>query len=292
MHILPLPALDDAEGAALPASLPPVIDAHVHLFPDRVFAAIWRWFDAHGWPIRHKLHSPRVLDFLFSRGVSRVVALCYAHKPGMARALNRYMADLAASDPRILALGTVLPGEEGAAEIVAEAFAMGLRGIKLHCHVQTFAADGEAARAVYAACEAAGKPVIVHAGRAPASPAYGVDTYALCAAEAVERVLRDFPHLRYCVPHLGADEFAAYARLVRSYDNLWLDTTMAVAGYLRGDDPWDVVRARPGRIMYGTDFPNVPYAWDRELQRILSLRLPEEELAALLGGTAAALYGG
>jgi predicted TIM-barrel fold metal-dependent hydrolase len=292
MNDLPLPALDDADGPALPASLPPVIDAHVHLFPDRVFEAIWRWFDAHGWPIRHKLRSPAVIDFLFSRGVSRVVALCYAHKPGMARALNRYMAELAATDPRILALGTVLPGEEGAAEIVEEAFALGLRGLKLHCHVQTFAADSEAARVVYAACERADKPIIVHAGRAPASPAYGVDTRALCAADAVERVLRDFPRLRYCVPHLGADEFEAYARLVRAYDNLWLDTTMAVAGYIGGDDPWDLVRARPGRIMYGTDFPNIPYAWDRELQRIVRLGLPEEELAALLGGTAADFYGG
>ena len=41
----PLPGIDDPEGAGIPASSPPVIDAHVHLFPDVLFEAIWQWFD-------------------------------------------------------------------------------------------------------------------------------------------------------------------------------------------------------------------------------------------------------
>ncbi len=44
--------LNDREGEALPSTLPPVVDAHVHLFPDPMFEAIWRWFDRHGWPVR------------------------------------------------------------------------------------------------------------------------------------------------------------------------------------------------------------------------------------------------
>ncbi|HZI08906.1 MAG TPA: amidohydrolase, partial [Myxococcus sp.] len=75
---MPLPALQDEEGPRLPEGLPPVVDSHVHLFPDRVFEAVWRWFDQYGWPIRYKLHTPQVVSFLLSRGVSRVVALHYA----------------------------------------------------------------------------------------------------------------------------------------------------------------------------------------------------------------------
>lgn len=290
---LPLPALDDADGARLPDSLPPVVDAHVHLFPDRVFEAIWRWFDAHGWPIRHKLHAPRVVDFLLARGVTRLVALCYAHKPGMARALNHHMAALQEGEPRVIGLGTVLPGEEGAAAIVREAFDLGLHGVKLHCHVQAFAPDAAGAREVYALCEALDKPVIVHAGRAPASPAYPCDVRAICGADAVERVLQDHPKLRLCVPHLGMDELDAYERLVTRYDNLWLDTTMALAAYFPGVGPETerLLHARPERVMYGTDFPNLPYAWDREIRRIAGMGLKEEALALLLGGTARGFYG-
>jgi len=97
---LPLPALNDEEGPRLPELLPPVVDAHVHLFPDPMFEAIWKWFDTYGWPVRYKLKTPQTLEFLFSRGVTRVVALLYSHKPGMARALNQYMAQVAAQDAR------------------------------------------------------------------------------------------------------------------------------------------------------------------------------------------------
>lgn len=288
---MPLPALQDEEGPRLPEGLPPVVDAHVHLFPDRVFEAIWRWFDHYGWPIRYKLHTPRVLSFLLSRGVSRVVALHYAHKPGMARALNAYMAEVAKAEPRVLGLATVFPGEEGARAILAEAFAAGLRGVKLHCHVQCFAPDAPQLHEVYAACAEAGRPLVMHAGREPASPQYPCDPYALCAAERVERVLRDHPTLKLCVPHLGADEFDGYARLLERHDNLWLDTTMAVGGYFPVPLPRRVLEVRPERILYGTDFPNLPYAWDRELKALTGLGMGDEVLAGVLGGNTLRLYG-
>lgn len=288
--MLPLPALDDEEGPRLPEGLPPVVDAHVHLFPDGVFEAVWRWFEQYGWPIRYKLHTPQVVSFLLSRGVHRVVALHYAHKPGMARFLNAYVAEVARAEPRVLGLATVLPGEEGAAEILAEAFAAGLKGVKLHCHVQCFAPDAPALHEVYAACARAGRPLVMHAGREPASPQYKCDVHALCSAERVERVLKDHPTLELCIPHLGADEFDAYERLLERHDNLWLDTTMAVAGYFPIPLPVRLLRVRPERILYGTDFPNLPYAWDRELKQLLALKLGDEVEAGILGQNALGLF--
>ena len=47
----PLPALNDSEGAHVPESLPDVIDAHMHLFPDNLFESIWQWFEKYGWPM-------------------------------------------------------------------------------------------------------------------------------------------------------------------------------------------------------------------------------------------------
>lgn len=288
---VPLPAADDEEGPRLPRSLPPVIDAHVHLFPDAVFQAIWRWFDEHAWPIRYRLTTPEVIAFLLSRGVERVVALHYAHKPGLARSFNAYVAEVCKNEPRVLGLATVYPGEADATAILDEAFAAGLRGVKLHCHVQCFAPDAPELHEIYTACARAGKPLVMHAGREPASPAYRCDPHALCSAARVERVLRDHPALKLCVPHLGADEFEAYERLLLRHDNLWLDTTMAVADYFPVPNPERILRARPERILYGTDFPNLPYAWDREIKKLAALGLREAELAAILGGTARALFG-
>src|SRR5262249_38087646 len=151
---------------------PEVVDAHVHLFPDGVFAALWRWFDAYAWPVRYRFTTPEVISFLLSRGVSRLVALHYAHKPGMARALNAYMAEVCRREPRVTGLATVSPGEPSAGAILRDAFASGLSGVKLHCHVQCFSPDDDAMREVYEACVEADKPLVIHAGREPKSEHY------------------------------------------------------------------------------------------------------------------------
>jgi len=283
-------AVDDLEGERLPAALPEVVDAHVHVFPDRLFAAVRRWFDSYGWPIRYRLGSREVIDFLLGRGVGHLVALQYAHKPGIARGLNEYMAELCGSSPRLVGAATVFPGEEGAVAILEDAFAAGLRLVKMHCHVQCMAPDAPEMHEVYAACARAGRPLVIHAGRGPHSPHYRCDTDALCAASRVERVLLDHPRLQLVVPHLGFDETDEYERLLERHDNLWLDTTMAAADYFPIPYPSRLLRARPERIMYGSDFPNIPYAWDREIRKLTALGLPERDLAALLGGNARALH--
>jgi predicted TIM-barrel fold metal-dependent hydrolase len=45
------------------------------------------------------------------------------------------------------------------------------------------------------------------------------------------------------------------------------------------------------RLMYGSDFPNLPYAWDREILRILRQNLKPGFLSKLLGDNAAEFYG-
>jgi len=284
----PLPALDDPEGSALPKSLPPVVDAHVHLFPEPIFEALWRWFDHYGWPVRYKLHARQVIDFQLRRGLDHLIGLHYAHKPGVARELNRFMAEIA--HPRITPVATVHPDDPDPTDILREGFAMGLQGVKLHCHVQAFAPDDERMQGIYQLCQDHGQVLVMHAGREPKSPAYPVDTYTICGAERVDAVLLAFPGLKLCVPHLGADEFASYARLAERHDNLWLDTTMMAADYFPGPPLDQLLRVRRDRLLFGTDFPNIPYAWDREVKQLVAQRLPEADLAALLGGNARALW--
>jgi hypothetical protein len=289
--MLPLAALDDIEGDNIPESFPEVIDAHVHVFPDQIFAAIWQWFDKFAWPIRYRLSADRVIEHLSLRGVSRVVLLHYAHKPGIATSLNRFVADLCRRHPRAVGLATVFPGEEGAADILRKAFAGGLQGVKLHAHVQFFDMESDAMAEVYEVCRQEDKPLVMHVGREPKNPSfpYPRDPYEICGAAAVERVLRAFPAVRICVPHLGADEFEPFARLIEQYDNLWLDTAMTLADYLPGTKIPDLRDLRADRIMYGTDFPNIPYAWDREI-RIPKWDLSEDDLALILGGNARAFF--
>lgn len=286
-----LPALDDVDGDAVPDDLPPIVDAHVHLFPDRLFDALWRWFDRHAWPVRHRLYADGVTAFLRGKGVRKQVALHYAHKPGMARDLNRFVAERVGDD--VIGLATVHPDDADGPGILEHAFDAGLSGVKLHCHVQAVPIDDPRLDPVYEVCAARDRPVVVHAGREPRSEAYPVDPHVVCHVDRVARVLARHPRLRLVVPHLGADEFEPYAALVRSSDRLWVDTTMAIGGYLPIEDrrPLDVFGRRLERVLYGSDFPNLPYAWDRELNVLRDAHLPDDALEAVLGRNAAEVFG-
>src|SRR6187551_3224564 len=118
---MPLPALNDEEGVRLPDDLPPTIDAHVHVFPNRIFDAVWRWFDQFGWPVRYKLYADDVVTYLLDRGLKHLVLLHYAHRPGVARFMNDFVADLVerhrgdrGEGDRVTGLATVCPGEPDA----------------------------------------------------------------------------------------------------------------------------------------------------------------------------------
>jgi hypothetical protein len=236
------------------------------------------------------LKSEAVLSFLAGQGVGRVVGLCYSHQPEMARPLNRFMAELARANPMVIPLGTVLPGEPDTEAILDEALGpLGLRGLKLHCHVQRFGPDDPRADPVYRRAVEAGVPIVMHSGRAPCLDGYAIDPRKICGAERTRRVLERHPNLKLVVPHLGMDEYDEHLALLDEFPNLYLDTTMAVSGYI-GPAPDPARLARHGeRILYGTDFPNIPYDWDTELEWIRT-RFDPPTAAKMLGGNALTLF--
>jgi len=288
---LPFPALNDIEDDRVPPELPKIVDAHVHVFPKLIFKAVWDWFEEHAWSIRYKLGSRDLIQYLLSRGVSHVVAMQYAHKPGIARDLNRYIAGISRSFPgRVTGMATVFPGEQESEAVLKEAFEMGLTGVKLHAHVQCFDMNSHEMDPIYDACSREGKPLVIHAGREPKSPAYKCDPYLLCSAEKLENILINYPELKICVPHLGMDEIIAYSRLIEKYDTLWLDTAMAIADFLPVGMEIQLEEMRTDRIMYGSDFPNIPYAWDREIKKLQRYSFSDEAISQILGKNAMAFF--
>ena len=264
-----MPSIDDQEDSKVPAGLPPLIDAHVHIFPHNIFSAIWKWFDENAWHIRYQMTSSRIFEFLLSCGIKHIIALQYAHKPGIAKQLNKYMSKKCREyGHRVTGMATVFPGENNAESILQTAFDSGLVGLKLHAHVQCFDMNDEHMNRLYECCQINKKPIVMHVGREPKSTAYSCDPYQLCSAENLEHILKDFPNIKICVPHLGFDETAAYRKMIEKYDNLWLDTTMVITDCFPMKEKIDLGHYRSDRIMYGSDFPNIPYAWDRELKEL------------------------
>ena len=143
---------------------------------------------------------------------------------------------------------------------------------------------------IYDLCEAGEKPIVMHVGREPKSTAYHYDPYDICSAKKLERVLQTFPKLRICVPHLGFDEISDYRNLIEKYDNLWLDTTMVLTDYFPSKQSIELDNFRLDRLMYGSDFPNIPYNWDRELKCLRSSNLSRENMEWIFHKSAAGLF--
>ena len=215
-----------------------LIDSHVHLFPDKLFEAIWSWFDRKAWPIINKLNSEEILAFLKDHGVENAVGLCYAHKPGLAADLNAYMSALAGKHPRLIPFGTVFPGEPDAERILKDAFDVHrLRGIKIHGHVQQMAPDCAEMVPVCEAVLANDAVLLIHAGNAPALPSEHKRIGEICSADRTRRMLESYPDMKTIVPHLGMNEYEEFKQLLLDFDNLYLDTTMAVAGFFGNEPP-------------------------------------------------------
>ncbi|MGZ6125475.1 MAG: amidohydrolase family protein [Myxococcales bacterium] len=269
-----------------------IVDAHVHLHPDRLAEAIRRWFDTHAWEIRYRAGVDESVRVLREGGVERMVALPYVHKPGLARALNDFTLDLARRHPEVLPCCTVFPGEEGEEEILEEALSGPFRGVKIHSHVMRIAPDDPRLDAVWRASARFRKPVVIHCGPEPALAGYGVDPRAVSGADRLRRALDRHPGAVVIVPHLGFDHTPQFEEMLASHPDLYLDTTMVIGGYFQRQPDLEVLRRHPDRILYGTDFPNIPYEWDRELRALRALKLPPPDEEKILSANALKLFGG
>lgn len=252
------------------ASLPfPIIDIHTHLMPERLFNAVRAYFRANMWYPRYDGPIEELVGALLATGLSRFVFMPYAHRGDMARSLNHWVANVQTTfAPNAIGFGTFHPEDgELLPSLVDEAFgALGLRGAKLHPQVGRFAMDDSRLDPLYASAQERGTLLLIHAGRRPEPSEY-------VGARAFGRLMRRFPRLKVIVAHAGADEFDDFFDLLGVYEGVSLDTAMVFNRYLGGPPPIRRVLEFQDRVVFGSDFPNIPYRWETALQAILDLRL-------------------
>lgn len=80
----------------------------------------------------------------------------------------------------------------------------------------------------------------------------------------------------FVVPHLGYEEVNEFFEILPDYPNLYLDTTMTLANYFPELVSPDQLAQHADRLIFGTDFPNIPYEWSREKKNLLAMNIGKE----------------
>jgi len=292
---VPAPLADsDVPAWAERLGIPGLFDVHVHFMPPNIMRRVWEYFDGAGpligrpWPITYRFSDEERVARLRALGVRRFSALPYAHKPGVAGYLNDWAAGFAEAVPEALRCATFYP-EPDAAAYVSKAIDEGVELFKVHWQVGGFDPRDPLLDDVWGTLAETATPVVVHAGSGPVRRNHtGPGPFG--------EVLRGHPRLAAVVAHLGSPEYAEFLELAEHYENVRLDTTMAFTDFFEADAPFPRgLRPRlldlAGKILLGSDFPNIPYPYAHQLEALERLDLGEDWLRRVCWANAAALLG-
>jgi uncharacterized protein len=272
-----------------------LFDLHTHFLPPRVMAKVRAQFDAAGpligrpWPLRYRDSDEALVDVLRGLGVRHFTALAYAHRPGMAEFLNDWTDGFADRVPEALRCATFFP-EDGAAAYVDRRLAGGAEVWKVHVQVGAFDVRDPLLDEVWGLLAEAGSPVVVHAGSGPVGTEF-------TGPEPVAGLLERHPRLRLVVAHAGAPEYEEFLALAERFERVGLDTTMAFTDFFAdmGAPYPDHLRPRlrdlglAGKVFFGSDFPNIPYDYDHQVEALERLDLGDDWRRAVTWDNAASL---
>ncbi|GGU23807.1 amidohydrolase [Streptomyces violascens] len=276
--------------------LPGLVDVHTHFMPERVLDKVWEYFDSAGelvggveWPITYREEEAERVRLLREEfGVLAFTSMIYPHKARMAEWLNGWSTGFAGRTPGCLHTSTFF-AEPGAAGYVRDALDSGARVFKSHVQVGSYDPGDPLLDPVWGLLAEAGVPVVIHCGSGPAAGKY-------TGPGPVGRVLARHPRLRLIVAHMGMPEYADFLGLADTYGSVMLDTTMAFTDFSERTAPFPVSeRGRlmdlGERILFGSDFPNIPYPYLHQLEALERLGLGDEWLRAVCYGNGARLFG-
>lgn len=269
------------------------IDSHVHFFPERLFQAIWSYFDSSiqqiypKWINIYKWSNDRLVEYLKSRKVERYTTLNYAHKKGVAEKLNEWTRDFCQRNPAAIPFGTAHPDDENLLEYAEKALTeFNFKGFKFQLTVTDFLIHDERLNPLYKLVQDLDKVLVIHVGTAPGpnqQPLRGKEV----GVKYFNKFRKEFPDIKVIVPHMGGYEFEEFFQIVERDPNVYLDTTMIfirkeVHVFPEEDYPTNFVgesrlisfmEENCSQILFGTDFPNIPYDYKESVQGLLELDL-------------------
>ena len=251
-----------------------IIDFHVHLFPDKMFEAVWKAFISnYKWDVLYRMYHARCIEYLQERGVGKIVYSNYAHREGIAERLNEWNLGILEKYGDLYCFAAYHPGDKNALKIAEMVLSHPkVLGIKLQLLVQRFYPHDERLFPMYEMVMDKGKYLLLHVGTGPVGNEYvGLDHFM--------KLLKRYPELPAIVAHMGAYEYKGFMDLLDENPRLYLDTAFAFFKEFDGKGSYDLggeaLERHQKRILYGSDFPNLIWPRESEIETLLRYELSD-----------------
>ncbi len=259
-----------------------IIDAHAHIFPDKIAQKASDGISAFygGMKVRYDGTLGSLLEEGGAAGVDRYIVQSVATVPTQVRAINDFISQCVEKYPdKLIGFGALHPDYPDIKGEVERIISLGLKGVKLHSDFQQFHIDDEFAFQIYEACE----------GRLPILFHVGDYRYDFSSPERLLRVVKRFPKLTVIAAHLaGWSEWDKGAALFE-HSGVYADCSSSLYAMTPEHAAELIRKIGVDRVMWGTDYPMWSAA--EELERFNRLPLSEEERRMILSENALRLLG-
>ena len=264
----------------------PIIDAHAHIYPDKIaaraVAAVGKFYcydDMYGEGTPEDL-----LAIGASAGITHYIVHSVATTARSVSTINEFIAARCAEHPEFIGFGTMHPDCDDIEAEVQHAIDLGLHGFKIHPDTQQVNMDDPRLMQFYEII--AGKlPLVVHTGD------YRYDYSNPCR---LARILKEFPDLVVNAAHLGGWSiydvgYDALHENLQHEERLFVDASSSFAWVGRRHMRELIRMWGSDRVMYGSDYP----MWNpaHELNEMLHCDLTDDELEKVLWRNAEAFSG-
>lgn len=245
-----------------------IIDAHTHIFPDKIALRASGNIGAfYGIPMYTDAMVSTLKKEGETIGISRFLVCSSAVTADQTVTINDFISTSCKNNPEFVGLGALHPdyGDiEGELDRIKE---LGLVGIKFHNDFQKFPIDDEKALPMYRAIAKRGLPVLFHMGD---------KRYDFTGPARLKNLMLKVPDLKVHAAHFGGySQWDEVECLPVDSKRLVFDTSSSLAFMDIEKAKRLIDRFGVQSFMFGTDFP----MWNAktELERNLALGLSEKE---------------
>jgi len=251
-----------------------IIDAHCHIYPDKIAAAAVGATDRfYGVVSAFDGSVSALINQCDQMGVDMAVVQSVATTAKQVSSINRFIAEnVKKYSDRLIGLGTLYPDSDMIEENVEEIVSLGLLGVKLHPDIQKFKIDDYRCLKIYELCEKKGLPILMHTGDY---------RYDYSNPNRLRPILETYTNLTVIGAHLGGwSVWEEAAEKLASFENFYVDTSscLSFGGEERIKEA--IKKYSPDKILFATDYPMG--SQKTELDFLFSLGYSDSELEKIL----------